>query len=68
MVKRVCGRQNLKECYCRMMTIAGERQLVVEVMLNCKKLTGVNREVKVQIAVFQDNKFDAILGCDILKR
>ena len=51
-----------------MMTIAGERQLVVEVMLNCKKLTGVNREVKVQIAVFQDNKFDAILGCDILKR
>ena len=67
-VKRVCGRQNLKECFCRMMTIAGERPLAGEVMLNCKKLTGVNTEVRVHVAQFQDNKFDAILGCDLLKR
>jgi hypothetical protein len=57
----------VKKCGCRMTTVTGAQEIIGEVNLNLKALTGQEGAQVVHLAEIPEGTYDVILGTNILR-
>ena len=67
-VRKLGETSNIRKCGCKVVTVAGVKPLLGEVEIDCAKLVGDDFKIVTHVAEIPSEKYDIIIGCDLMER